>query len=105
MRILFDQGKPVPLRQHLSGHAVSTAFEMGWPQLANGDLLVVAEGRFDALVTTGQSLRCQQNLAGRQLAILVLPFASRPKLRTHTADVATAVGALRPGDYVELRWP
>ena len=77
---------------------------MAWPQLANGDLLSAAESRFDALVTTDQSLRYQQNLTARQIAILVLPFASWPKLRTHTADIAAAVGALRPGDYVELRW-
>lgn len=39
MRILFDQGTPVPLRHALTGHTVSTAYELGWAQLANGDLL------------------------------------------------------------------
>ena len=104
MRILFDQGTPAPLCQHLPEHTVATAFEMGWPRLANGDLLAEAEDRFDVLVTTDQSLRYQQNLAARRIAVLVLPFASWPKLRTHTTDIATAIGALRPGDYVELRW-
>jgi hypothetical protein len=28
--VLFDQGTPVPFRRLLSGHTVSTAFEMGW---------------------------------------------------------------------------
>ena len=29
MRVLFDQGTPVPLRRHLSDHRVETAYERG----------------------------------------------------------------------------
>jgi hypothetical protein len=76
MRIVFDQGTPAPLRRALTGHAVATAFELGWSGLANGDLLREAEAQFDLLITTDQSLRYQQNLAGRRLAILVLPTTS-----------------------------
>ena len=43
MRILFDQGTPVPPRRHLVGHEVATAFEKGWSTLKNGDLLDVVE--------------------------------------------------------------
>ena len=39
MKVLFDQGTPAPLRQHLPGHAVATAYESGWDKLENGDLL------------------------------------------------------------------
>ena len=39
MRILFDQGVPAPLRRHLAGHAVDTAFERGWSNLGNRALL------------------------------------------------------------------
>ena len=60
MRILFDQGTPVPLRRYLSGHTVSTAYEMGWSDLANGDLLAKAESQFDLMMTTDQNLRYQQ---------------------------------------------
>jgi hypothetical protein len=50
MRILFDQGTPVPLRRHLPDHHhVQTAFELGWSQLTNGDLLAAAEAKFDVL--------------------------------------------------------
>ena len=52
MRILFDQGTPVPLRSALTTHKVATAFEMGWSTLENGDLLRQAEGQFDVFVTT-----------------------------------------------------
>ncbi|MEK6243119.1 MAG: hypothetical protein AABM33_01345 [Pseudomonadota bacterium] len=33
MRILFDQGTPAPLRDHLPGHRVETAYEKGWSAL------------------------------------------------------------------------
>jgi len=102
MRILFDQGTPVPLRQLLSGHTVSTAYEMGWSELANGDLLEAAEDDFDALVTTDQNLRYQQDLTGRRLAILVLPTTNWPKIRAHEQQVVAAINALHPGEIVEL---
>jgi hypothetical protein len=73
MRIVFDQGTPAPLRRALSGLTVATAFELGWSNLAHGDLLQQAEAQFDLLITTDQDLRYQQNLAGRRLAILVFP--------------------------------
>ena len=105
MRVLFDQGTPDPLRHVLTAHVVSTAYELGWSSLPNGDLLDAAEAQFDAFVTTDQNLRHQQNLAGRRLAILVLPFASWPKLQTHLPHIVSAIDGLKPGDYVELPSP
>jgi hypothetical protein len=102
MRILFDQGTPAPLRHTLAGHIVSTAYEMGWAELENGDLLSAAEAAFDAFITTDQNLRYQQNLAGRRLAILVLPTTSWPLIQLHVPKIAAAIDALRPGDFVEL---
>lgn len=56
MQVLFDQGTPAPLRHALSAHSVSTAYEMGWSSLSNGDLLSAAEARVELLVTTDQNL-------------------------------------------------
>jgi hypothetical protein len=105
MNILFDQGTPAPLRHELPGHTVSTAYEKGWDQLENGDLLKAAEAAFGAFITTDQNLRHQQNLSGRRLAILVLPTTSWPKIQGHIARVVAAVNALKPGDFVELQFP
>jgi hypothetical protein len=55
MRVLFDQGTPAPLRHALAPHEVSTAFELGWSKLENGDLLHAAEGRFEVFITTDHS--------------------------------------------------
>ena len=63
MRVLFDQGTPVPLRRYLALHAVVTVFEKGWSTLQNGELLSTAEDEgFEVLVTTDQNLKYQQNL-------------------------------------------
>jgi hypothetical protein len=67
MKILFDQGTPVPLRRHFTGHVVDTAFERGWSGLENGALLDSAErDGYELLITTDQNLKHQQNLSGQQ---------------------------------------
>ena len=104
MRVLFDQGTPAPLRHALAPHEVSTAFELGWSNLENGDLLREAEGRFEVFVTTDRNLRYQQNLGGRQLAVLVLPTTNWLEIQRHQSEVVVAVSLMRPGDYRELRW-
>lgn len=105
MRILFDQGTPVPLRRELIGHVVGTAYEMGWSDLENGNLLDATERDFDALITTDQNLKYQQNLSGRRLAILVLNTTNWPRIRRHIALVVSQVATLRPGDFRELALP
>jgi len=104
MRILFDQGTPVPLRRHLPEHLVSTAFELGWSALSNGDLLAAAEGKFDLLITTDQNLRYQQNLSGRTLAILVLPTTSWLEIQKQVHLIASSVSSTKEGGYTELSW-
>ena len=102
MRLLFDQGTPVPLRNYLGEHKVATAAEMGWSRLSNGQLLDAAEKQFDVLITTDQALQTQQNLPGRKLAVLVLPFASWPRLKPNADKIVSHVAALGAGEYAEL---
>jgi hypothetical protein len=104
MKILFDQGTPAPLRRPPAPHHVSTAFEMGWAEMENGELLAAAERVFDAFITTDKNLRHQQNLSGRKLAVLVLPTTSWPEIQKHIPSVSGAVNALKPGDFVELKF-
>lgn len=106
MRILFDQGTPVPLRHALAGHEVATTWHRGWSLLSNGDLLAVAEGEgFDLLVTTDQNLRHQQNVADHRLAILVLMAANWPAIERHAATIAAVALAMRTGEYREWTLP
>lgn len=103
MKVLFDQGTPVPLRRALPGHDVSTAYEMGWSALTNGELLAAAEAAgFAAIVTTDKNIRHQQDIAGRRFGILVLPTTDWSTIRRNAALVAEALGAVRPGAIVEV---
>jgi hypothetical protein len=102
MRILLDQGTPVPLRQKLPGHLICTAYEMGWAELDNGNLLATAERLFDVFITTDQNLRYQQNLAARRLAIIVLPTTSWPKIQRYLPVIVRAVEAMQPGSFHEV---
>ncbi len=92
----------MPLRKHFAEHHVVTAYEAGWSELSNGELLARAEEQFDVLVTTDKQLRYQQNLTGRRIAIVVLSHASWLKLERHTAKIVAAVLATQPGSYVEI---
>ena len=103
MKILFDQGTPVPLRRHLHPGRVDTAAEMNWSELDNGELLAVAEeAGFDILITTDQNLCYQQNLAQRRIGIIVLMSTSWPRIQQKVLDVITAVNDLPQGGYVEV---
>jgi hypothetical protein len=51
--VLFDNNVPAPLRRYLEGHEVSTARQMGWQELENGDLLNAAEDAGFELLLTG----------------------------------------------------
>jgi hypothetical protein len=104
MRVLLDACTPRPLRDYLKDHAVHTAQEMGWGQLKNGDLLKEAEERFEALITTDQNLKYQQRIAGRKIAILVLPTNDWSKIRTRTEEIAGRLANLVQGEFVELSW-
>ena len=102
MRILFDQGTPVPLRDYLAGHVVQTVFELGWSSLANGALLASAESSFDLLITTDQQLRHQQNLSGRSLGILVLMTTSWPRMMLNIPLILQAISQMSAGEYREI---
>jgi hypothetical protein len=63
MLVLLDNGAPRGLAQLLKGHSVEEARARGWEELANGELLDVAEqAGFEVLVTTDKNIRYQQNL-------------------------------------------
>jgi hypothetical protein len=107
MLILFDHGTPRGLSQELPGHAVTTAKEMGWEQLNNGDLLKAAEeADFHMLLTTDQRIRYQQNLTNRKIAILVLSGTTKwSRVQLHRDRIAAAVEAAIPGSYTEVFIP
>jgi hypothetical protein len=106
MRILFDQGVPLPIRGYLEGHEVRTAAQEGWDTLKNGELLAAAEtAGFDVFLTTDKNIRYQQNLSVRKIALMVLGRQQWPELRPHIRLVVEAVNTTTPGSYTEVNLP
>ncbi|MEX2262419.1 MAG: hypothetical protein WD696_10725 [Bryobacteraceae bacterium] len=106
MRILLDHNTPAPLRYALTGHQVETAYERGWAQLTNGELLAAAESAgFDLMITTDKGIRYQQNLAARKLALLVIGTNNWTRIRRSKSVVVAQVSAIRPGEFIEVEIP
>jgi hypothetical protein len=106
MKLLFDQGTPVPLRRYLLNHITETAYEKGWNDIGNGELLRLAEAEdFDALITTDQNLCYQQNLSDRKIAIAVLMTTNWPRIKQNISKVIQIIDGLQPGSYIEIPIP
>ena len=106
MRILFDQGTPAPLRESLTQHEVSTAYERCWSTLENGELLDAAErDGFGVFLTTDTKLKFQQNLGARRIAIVALLSTSWPRIQREIDKVTDAINATSPGSYTEVEIP
>ena len=103
MRILFDNGSPRPLRHRLFGHQVETARERGWDTLGNGVLLNQAEeAGFEVLLTTDQSIRYQQNMDNRQIAVVVLMNTDWSRIARRTEAIRIALEGIQPGEVREV---
>lgn len=103
MRVLLDNGVPRGVASALTGHVVEEARNRGWDRLKNGDLLAAAEtSGFDVLVTTDRSIRYQQNLTKRKLAVVVLSKASWPLIKGQLTEIGSAVASVIPGGAVEV---
>jgi hypothetical protein len=77
---------------------------MGWAGRENGELLALAEGTFDVLITVDRNLKYQQSLSGRKIAVAVL-LARRSKLDflvPLVPDVERALIDIRPGELREV---
>ena len=106
IRILLDQNGPFGLRGLLTGHDVATAAGLGWSTITNGDLIRAAEGAgFAVLITCDRNIRHQQNLMGRQLALIELTTNQWATIRDNFADVLSNVETAPPGSYATIRLP
>jgi hypothetical protein len=86
------------------GHDCFTVPEVGLAGKKNGELLGLAEGRFDVFVTIDKNIRYQQNLAGRQIAVLIIRARSSEidDLLELAPACLTALQTIRPGELVQV---
>jgi len=72
VKILLDECLPKRLKAHLRGHEPSTAPEMGWAGIKNGELLHLAEKDFDLFLTMDRNLSFQNPIDKFKIAVVVM---------------------------------
>ena len=103
MRVLLDESVPVQVRDALYDHSVSTAVEMGWRGISNGELLDRAEAQgFELVIVADKNLRHQQNLRKWRIAILELWTNHQPTLERHFARIRERVQSAWRGQCIVL---
>lgn len=104
MNLLLDECVPKRLKRHFVGHRVLTVEEARLKGFKNGALLRAAEGNYDVLVTVDRSIPKQQNLAGRDIAVLILLAQSNKydDLLPLVAKALKALVTIKPGDVINL---
>jgi hypothetical protein len=106
LRALLDHTVPRGLRTVLAGVEVRHAFEMGWHELRNGDLLRAAErDGFDVLITSDKNIRHQNRLGDLRIAVLELGTNHWPTLQRHAETVSVALADLGLGEYRRVAFP
>jgi predicted nuclease of predicted toxin-antitoxin system len=105
MRVLIDECIDERFRNYLPGHDCQTARYAGLAGRKNGELLTAAEAaQFDVLLTTDQGIEYQQNLAGRNIAIIIFRTKSN-RLRDLLPLVPACLGhieSIQPGQIVRV---
>ena len=76
MRIFLDECIDWRLARDIAGHDISSAQEMGWTGLKNGELLGRVAAQFDVFLTVDRNLSFQQNLTAFEIAVVVLRSTS-----------------------------
>lgn len=107
MRVLLDECVPRRFRRELPQHEVRTVPEMGWASKKNGELLRLAEGKFDIFVTTDQRLSYQQSVGNFAIAVVVL-VARRNKLeflRPLVPELERTLDEIHPGEVWRIGTP
>jgi len=101
--VLFDEDVPRPLRRNLPGFDIQTVVEAGWAGTKNGELLRLAQTRFDVFLTADRNLPFQQNIAQLTLGVVVLALGTTKldELIPHAASIIAAIDSVQPGS-VEL---
>jgi hypothetical protein len=103
VKVLLDENLPHLLRNNLGGHEVFTVRYKGWAGLKNGELLKTAgDDGFEVFITGDQTLPYEQDLAGRQLALIVLSSVDWHILKDNLPPILAALDNPTPGSFQEV---
>jgi hypothetical protein len=105
MRILLDECIPRKLRNEFPDHECRTVPEVGLAGKKNGALLSLAEGAgFEIFLTMDKGLQYEQNLAGRNIAILIVRARSNRLVDVLPLVPAcrSIMGSIQPGQVIRV---
>ena len=106
MKILIDECFPAALKENLTalGHQCQTVRQAGFGSKKNGELLTLAEGRWNVLLTSDRNIKNQQNMTGRSVSILILCAKSNrmKDLVPLMPACAQALLSIQAGQVVEV---
>lgn len=104
MKVLLDENLPRKLAVRLVGHECSTVVSCGWSGKKNGDLLALADLRFDVLLTLDKNLPYQQNLDTKRIAVLIVRARSNriQDLLPFIPECLAALGAIQPRQVIRV---
>jgi predicted nuclease of predicted toxin-antitoxin system len=105
MRVLIDACLPVQLKQQLPFSEVKTARDLGWQRKKNGELLELAQHRFDVLITMDRAMPDQQFIGRFAIAVLILRARSNrlPDVLPLVPEMLRLIPVLKKGQATELR--
>jgi hypothetical protein len=104
---LLDECVDWRLQRSITRHEVRSAREMRWLGLKDAALLDRAQAEFDALITVDRPLPAQQNVASRQLMVIVLAVGSArlTDLVPLAPRIEAELDQVRPGVVVAISEP
>lgn len=105
MKILIDESLPRHVKHMLAHYKADTVQELGWSGIQNGELIAKAEPEYAVFLTADKNLRYQQNMAGRKLALIILPTNRLSIVKKLADEIERALQHIGAGQYVELEMP
>ena len=104
MKLLLDECVTRHLKRDLAGHEVHTVEDAGLQGLENGDLLKAASGAYEVLITVDRNIPYQQNIAGLNIAILILAAKrnSYVRLKPLIPRALNALESMKVGDVIRI---
>ncbi|MBI3313734.1 MAG: DUF5615 family PIN-like protein [Candidatus Omnitrophica bacterium] len=105
MNVLLDECIPRKLKHELKGHFVSTVAESGWSGRKNGELLRLAEKKFDVFITVDQNLSYQQNIIKFKISVILLTAKDNDldTMKTFMPKVRHILESLKAGHVFKVK--
>jgi predicted nuclease of predicted toxin-antitoxin system len=105
MRILIDECLDPGIRDVLAEHQVTTVGEANWQSTADNQLIQLAAGNFDVLLTLDRGFEFQHNLKKLSFGIVIVHLSRnrREDYEPMAGALREAVEAVQPGQVLHVR--